>query len=214
MTHDPGKDPLLEWNRLARENTENAMVSSMFEAGGKASEPVEKFSTWLLAGTAAIASFLITNSDKLIPLLSAKGFSFCGAFLCLSCVFGFVSRIFALHVSMVTETGAAVRKTFVEHLTNYQVEERKINESAKFRGITLETGVRIERLLAEFYKPLPKWVAWLATRQLNKHAGNPQIAYLPLIGSLNKQLYCAALQAVAFLGFLVAGFSYAATMAH
>jgi hypothetical protein len=212
MTHDPGKDPLLEWNRLARENTENAMVSSMFEAGGKASDPLEKFSTWLLVGAAAVASFLIANSDKVIPLLSARGFSVCGAFLCLSCVFGLLSKMFALRVTIVTETGAAIRKTFAEHLAKYEAEELKINESAKFRGINLETGVRIERILTEFYKPLPKWVAWLATRQLKRNAGNPQVGYLPLISSLNKQGYCAVLQALAFLAFLIAGFSYAAAI--
>jgi hypothetical protein len=61
----------------------------MFEAGSKSSEPIEQFSTWLLVGTAAIASFLIANSDKLIPLITKKGFLVCGAFLCLSCISGF-----------------------------------------------------------------------------------------------------------------------------
>ena len=69
MIDDPRTEPLREWNRLARENTENAMVSSMFEAASKASEPIETFATWLLVGTAAVASFLITNADKLLPLV-------------------------------------------------------------------------------------------------------------------------------------------------
>ena len=186
------------------------MVSSMFEAGGKASKPLEKFSTWLLVGATAVASFLITNSDKVIPLLSTKGFSVCGAFLCLSCVFGFVSKMFALRVTIVIESGAAIRRTFAEHLAKYEAEKLKINESAELWGINLQTGVRIERILTEFYKPLPKWVEWLATRQLNKHAANPQVGYLSLISSLNRQGYCALAQALAFLAFLISGFSYAA----
>lgn len=48
MNNDPKTEPLKEWNRLARENTENAIVSSMFEAGSKSSEPIKQFSTWLL----------------------------------------------------------------------------------------------------------------------------------------------------------------------
>jgi hypothetical protein len=85
MMDDPRTEPLREWNRLARENTENAMVASMFEAVSKASEPIETFSTWLLLGTAAIASFLITNADKVLPLIKPKGFSVCGVFLCPRC---------------------------------------------------------------------------------------------------------------------------------
>ncbi|MDO9366075.1 MAG: hypothetical protein Q7T58_07030 [Methylotenera sp.] len=210
MADDPKTEPLLEWNRLARENTENAMVSSMFEAGGKASEPLEKFSTWLLVGAAAVASFLITNSDKVLPFLSIKGFSVCGAFLCLSCMFGLLSKLFALRATIVVESGAAVRRTFAEHLAKYEQEELQLNEHAKHWGITLQTGIRIERVLAEFYKPLPWWVSWLAKKQFKKHAGDPQIGYLPLIKSLNRQGYCAALQALSFLAFLVSGFVYAA----
>jgi len=47
MTEDSMTEPLKEWNRLARENAENAMVSSMLEAGARASKPIEAFATWL-----------------------------------------------------------------------------------------------------------------------------------------------------------------------
>jgi hypothetical protein len=62
MNEDPRTEPLREWNRLARENTENAIVSSMFEASTKSSTLIEKFSTWLLVGAATVASFFIINS--------------------------------------------------------------------------------------------------------------------------------------------------------
>lgn len=212
MTHDPRTEPLLEWNRLARENTENAIVSSMFEAASKASKPLEEFSTWLLVGTAAVASFLIANSDKVLPLLGTRGFSWCGALLCLSCLFGLLSKLIGLRAHIGKETGEAVRKTFAEHLARYEVEEEKIQQGAKFWGIDLQTGIRIDRVLSEFYKPLPWWASWLAKRQLKKHAGNPQVGHLILINSLNWQGYFTAGQALAFLAFPVAGFVYAAAI--
>ena len=206
MGIDPRTEPLREWNRLARENAENAIVSSMFEAAFKASEPIEAFSTWLLVGTTAVASFFITNADKLLPFVGQKGFLICGAFLSCSGFFGLVSRIYALRCKIQIETGAAVRKTFAEHPAKHQEEEVKINESAKVWGVTLETGVRIDRLLAEFFAPLPRWVAWLANRTLKKHAGNPQISYLPVITGMQRQGAFAALHALSFLGFVIAGF--------
>ena len=96
MTHDPRTEPLREWNRLARENTENAVVSSMFEAALKASEPVETFSAWLLVEAASVASFFIANAENLIPFISRSGFVICGVFLCISCIFGLFSKVFAL----------------------------------------------------------------------------------------------------------------------
>ena len=212
MIDDPRTEPLREWNRLARENTENAIVSSMFEAAAEASEPIETFTTWLLVGTAAVASFLITNADKLLPLVKQSGFITCGAFLCSSCVFGLLSKMYALRCKIGIDVGAAVRKTFLEHLARYEEEEEKIEEGAKFWGINLQTGIRLERVLAEFFAPLPKWVVWFASRQLKKNAENPQVGYLPLIKNLNTQGILAFLQALSFLGFLVAGFIFAAAI--
>lgn len=209
---DPRTDPLREWNRLARQNAENAIVSSMFEAGFKASEPLETFSTWLLVGTAAVASFLITNADKLVPFMGRPGYLTCGALLSFSCLFGLASRIFALRCKIQIETGAAVRKTFAEHLAKHQEEEQKIKESADVWGVSLETGIRLDRVLSEFLAPLPRWVAWLVNRQLKKHAGNPQIGYLPAVKSMQWQGSFASLQALLFLSFLFAGFIFSAAI--
>ena len=212
MNDDPRTEPLKEWNRLARENTENAIVSSMFEAASKSSEPIEQFATWLLVGTAAVASFLIANSDKILPIVSNAGFLVCGAFLCLSCIAGLVSKIYALRCRIGIEVGNAVRRTFLEHLTNYEKEEKKVQEGASFWCISLETGIRMDRVLDEFYKPQPKIVVWLARRTLKKHEGNPQVGYMPLITMLNRQGLFAFLQALLFLGFLISGFIYAAAI--
>lgn len=212
MNDDPRTKPLLEWNRLARENTENAVVSSMFEAALKASEPIETFSAWILVATAAVASFLIVNAEKLLPYISKAGFVTCGAFLCASCIFGLLSKIFAVRCKIGIETGAAVRKTFGEHLVAYKQEEEKIQKDAEFWGINLQSGIRIERVLHEFLLPLPGWVRRLARRHFAKHAGNPQIAYVAQVKTLQAQGMAAFVQALCFLGFLGAGFIFAAAI--
>jgi hypothetical protein len=212
MSEDPRIQPLLEWNRLARENTENAIVSSMFEAAACAIEPIEKFSTWLLVGAAAIASFLIANSDKIIPLLSKHGFLICGGLLCASCFFGLLAKLAALRSNIASQINLAVLKTFKEHLTNYEEEEQKIQEGAEFWGINLQTGVRIERILSEFSKPLPWWVKLLMKWKLKNHENNPQVGYLPLINNLTWLGYFTAGQSLTFLSFLIAGFIYAAAI--
>jgi hypothetical protein len=206
MNIDPRTESLREWSRLAQENAENAIVSSMFEAALKASEPIEAFSTWLLVGTAAVASFFITNADKLLPFVGQKGFLLCGAFLSFSGLFGLVSRLSAVRCKIQIETGAAVRKTFAEHLAKHQEEENRISESAKVWGITLETGIRSEQLLAKFFAPFPSWAVWFVNRNLKRNAGNPHIGYLPAIKGLQLQGAFAVLQALSFLGFVVTGF--------
>ena len=159
MVDDPNTEPLREWNRIARENAENAIVSSMFQAASKAREPIETFSTWLLVAVAAVASFLITNADKLLPLIEKEGFIVCGSFLCISCIFGLLSKIYALRSNIGVQIDASIRTTFSEHLSSYEKEEEEIKKGAEFWGISLETGIRIERVLTEFYKPFPQFVA-------------------------------------------------------
>jgi hypothetical protein len=210
MTDDPRTAPLREWSRLAQENTENAMVSSMFEAAVVASEPIDSFSTWLLLGTAAVGGFVISNADKVIPLLTKTGFVTAGVLLVLSCVFGVLSKALALRMKVMKETGARVKATFLEHLAKYEEEETKIEEGAKFWGITIQTGVRMDRILEEFYKPLPAWARWLGRRHMEKNKGNPQIQYLPLIKTMNGQGMFAFVQVLLFIAFLGTAFIFAA----
>ncbi|MBB1117404.1 hypothetical protein H4O09_10125 [Stenotrophomonas sp. W1S232] len=210
MTDDPRVKALLEWNRLARENAENAIVSSMLSATSKSSEPIETFTTWLLVGAAAIASFLLGNADKLIPILGQSGFRSVGAALCVSCLFGLLSKVFALRHKVAVETGKAVEQTFEEHLARHEKEELQIQESAAVWGITLDSGIRMERVLKEFLAPMPWWVRWTAQRYLKKHGNNPQVGHISRIKSLTLQGTFAFLQAISFLTFLGIGFHAAA----
>ena len=210
MTDDPRTAPLREWHRLAQENTENAIVSSMFEAAVVASEPIESFSTWLLLGTAAVGGFVVSNADKVIPLITKEGFVVAGVLLVLSCVFGVLSKTLALRVRVMSEMSSRIKETFLLHLQRYEEQAEKIEEGAKFWGITIQTGVRMDRLLSEFYKPFPSWVRWLADRHLRKNKGNPQIQYVLLIKMINAQGMFALIQIILFLSFLGSAFVFAA----
>ncbi len=209
---DPRIQPLLEWNRLARENAENAIVSSMLLTLLKAGGPIEMFVTWLLVGTAAIASFLLGNADKLIPIFGQSGFREAGGALFLSCLFGVLSKIFAVRLKVAINAVESVQRSFQEHLARYENEETKINDGARFWGISLETGIRADRVIEEFLKPLPFLMRWAAQRFFKKHAGNTQAAYISGMKSLSAQSRCAFLQALGFLTFLFLGFASATTV--
>jgi hypothetical protein len=212
MNIDPRTAPLHEWNRLARENAENAIVSSMFDAALKSSEHISSFCNWLLLATATVASFVLANSDKVISLIGKTGFIVAGVLLCLSCIFGLVSTVFALRCKIGIDTSVATNMTFDQHLSKYEEEESKILENAAFWGITLQTGIRTQRVLEEFLKPFPFWVRWLARRHFDKHANNPQIAHVSQIASLNVQGMSAFIQAICFITFFVAAFIFAASI--
>ena len=211
MTEPQQSDPLLEWNRLTRESAENAIVSSMFEASSVAIEPIDAFVTWLLIGAAAVASFLLGNSDKLVPILGQVGFLWCGVLLAASCLFGLLAKAYLLKAEIGRRIGRAIAETFPAQLKSHEEVEQQIQAAARQRGIQLETGIRMQRVLSEFVAPMPWFVKWLVARGLKNNAGNPQLAYLPRIKAMNRLGLFSFLQSIAFLAFIVVGFAAAAT---
>ncbi len=209
MTETRKPDPLSEWNRNVREGAENSLVSAMYEAGFTANEKVESFSAWLLAGSAAIAAFIVTESDSLMNVYGRGEFKIIGMSLLASCLVGFISKYYALRCGMQIKINEAVREKFAILLAQYYKEEEDINLTASKLGVTLETGIRMDRVLKDFYRPLPIWIRWYANRQLKKHEGNPQQGYLPIIRNMNRQFLFAVVQVVTFFFFLSSGLYYA-----
>ncbi|PKG76214.1 hypothetical protein CXF86_04725 [Shewanella sp. GutCb] len=203
MKQDERTKPLQEWNRLARENTENAIVSSMFVSTLRVSNSIDVFNNWMLVATAAIASFLIINVSGIIDFIGREGVVDGGYILCLSCLLGLFGKIAGLRCKVGLELSEAVKETFTEHLTQYKSEEEKIQQGAKFWGISLETGVRIERILKEYLAPFPKPVRWLADRSLKKQKQNPQLPYVKQVTSFMIQSTTVVFQALFFILFFV-----------
>ena len=118
--------------------------------------------------------------------------------------------MFGLRAQIGKATSEAIKKTFAEHLEKYKKEEIEIQQGAKFWNIDLKTGIRIERLITNFFQPLPWWAKLMAKRLMNKYPKDPQVGYFILIKNINRQGYCALAQAISFLAFLILGFISAA----
>ncbi|MBB3167171.1 hypothetical protein [Simiduia aestuariiviva] len=212
METDKRTEPLREWNRLARENTENAIVSSMFNATLRTTFSISEFSNWVLVATAAVASFLLVNANDLMDFVGKEGIIAGGYILSLSCIFGLFSRVIGLRCKMAIELHDAIRHTFIEHLERYEAEEEKIQEGASFWGINLEAGIRFDRILKEFLAPFPWFVKYFATKHIEKNSENPQIAYLTQLKNLRTQAYATIIQAGLFIYFFVQVFSSASKL--
>ena len=202
-------DPLLEWNRLNKENAENALTSAMFSSLVATSPIIDQFSVWLLAGTGATAALLVANADKLVPFLGDFGFRICGAVLVVSAICGLISKARAVQCQIGIENEQRVRELMRPILDKHAHDEEKILEFAEARGVPVETELDMGRVITEFAKPFPKWVGCLLGRHLAKHSGNPQIGYLLPIRFYMSQSFFAFLQVFFFLGFICAALLFA-----
>jgi hypothetical protein len=105
---------------------------------------------------------------------------------------------------------ASVKEFLPEQLQKYDLKEAAILERAQALGIHVETGIRMDRVMKEFHAPLPTWIGWLPKRHIKKNAANPQVAYLMAISYFLWQSAFVGLQALTFLGFLIAGLYFVA----
>ena len=85
----------------------------------------------------------------------------------------------------------------------------KIQASATFWGIVVQSDIREDRILKEFLAPMPWWDRWLTRRYVATYENNPQIGYIFQVKLLNMQGVHALIQAVCFLGFIGSGFIFA-----
>jgi hypothetical protein len=203
-----GKESLREWNRLNKEITENAMIASIFEAGCKSSKSIDQFSSWLIVGAAAIASFFITNSNQLLPLLEPSGFMTCGVILCASCFFGLISKIYALMCKIGIDVVNTLRITLEEHLKRFEESKEEIKKGEKFWEITLETNIDFQKVLTRFYEYQPIWVRWQLSSYMKKYGSDPMAGYFIPFKYMTNQNVLFVLQAIIFLFFLIAGFAF------
>jgi hypothetical protein len=211
MEHDTPAKHLREWARLARDNAENEITSALFDASGGATSSVESFSSWLLVACAAVASFMLANAEDILPVVSRTGFLVCGACLLLSCGCGLLAKIFGLRCKVMTQLMAALRSQTAAVLSEYEKEEAEIKKAADTHGISIDTDVRIERVIEGFAAKLPWWAKPATMVSEGKASvADPHAAYAPIMTNLTAQSLWTGLQAVCFMAFLTAGFGFAA----
>lgn len=202
-------DPLLEWNRLNKENAEQAFTSALFSSMAHTAPIVDKFSMWLLAGTGASGALLISQIQSVLPHLSVYGFKLCLIFLVISAVFGFMAKHRALLCQIQSETIDELLDRMPSIFSEHEKDEEEIQEHAKQRGINLKTEIDFSNVVSEFVRPFPFWARWLVQHQTKKTQGDRQAGYHVAIKAYFYQSLYTTLQSVSFLAFLCTAAWYA-----
>jgi hypothetical protein len=91
-------------------------------------------------------------------------------------------------------------------------ELNEIKRIAEECEITLDTDIRINRVIEEYLTPNQPWLKWLCKRQMKKYPNNPQAGHYLVIETQQWQAIFAGLQALTFLAFLGFGLYFAASI--
>lgn len=212
MSSGEQEDPLIEWNRLNKENAEQAIVSSIYQNLAGTTSKIDKFSTWLLAGTGATSALLITQIASILPYLTTKGFKICLMMLVISAILGFVAKYKSLRCEIQLHVQTEAQKSMDPILKKHGEDEDRIVQYAKQRGIQLQTDVEISNVIAEFVRPFPFWMKWLVKRQTSRIGNDRQAGYHVAILAYLSQIRWTLSQAIFFVAFIISAAWYASAI--
>jgi len=209
VTNPSSDDPLVEWNRLNKENAEHGFVSALYQSMTETSPLVDKFSLWLLAGTGATGALLITQIKSVLPFLTQQGFKVCLVILVTSAFIGFVAKYFSLRCEIQSNVQSKFTELVTPVLAKHEQDEDTIQEYAEQRGMELQTDIDLASIMKEFSRPFPFWVKWLISRKIDKTSGDRQAGFHIAVKAYMSQLRWTLLQAVMFLVFMLTAAWYA-----
>lgn len=212
MSNSEQDDPLLEWNRLNIENTEQAFASTLYQSTSENTASLDKFSTWLLAGTGATSALLITQIKAVIPFLTATGFKVCLWVLAASAISGLLARYKALRCAMQLHLQQRIKELMDPVFQKHNADEEKIKDYALKRQVQINTEINLQKVIQEFLKPLPWWVKlivmWKTKRIENDRQAGHRMAFIAYLHQVRWVFW----QSILFLAFMIIAAWYARTI--
>lgn len=190
---------------------ENVIVQSMFDTLPGSIQPLETFSTWLLVCTGTVASFLIANAENVLPYISKSGFLVGGILLCMSCLFGLLSKMYAVRCEICVRAKNAALEATKNHLLAFQQQVNELKQLDPSATYQQNLSLDVERIRDNFLAHFPNWVQKRARKKLNANKDHNNIGHKMIAKNICYQSIFASLQSVFFLAFLACSFIFAAT---
>lgn len=169
-------DPLVEWDRLNKENHENLAASKMFVAMlSHLPSEIGNFTSWFTAGVGAVVVLLLANVDKVAPYLGGVVYARALTAFSVAVVLGAMSRFFATFVSALVAMQEELNVEMQATLAAFDTDAEKIRDIAMQRNVDLNADFDLAGLMEKFQAQLGPVVRLLVGRSLARtmQSGNP-----------------------------------------
>lgn len=197
------KKSLDNWAAINRKNAEIGFTEALFTGALVSSPIIDKFSTWLLAGSGATGALMIANLDKLSPVLGVGTFKQAIYILVVSALFGFLAKYKSIHCQIMFATGEELNKRILPVLDKHGEDEEEIEGMAEEHDIQVNTAMDVEFVIREYCRAFPKimhfWLESQFTEGLNDRLAPSRKAANGLFWQGNYTI----LQFFSFLGFVL-----------
>ncbi|MGM0582851.1 MAG: hypothetical protein ACQETL_19400 [Bacteroidota bacterium] len=197
------KNALDNWAGINKKNAEMGFTEGLFTGALVSSSIIDKFSTWLLAGTGATAALMIANLDKLSPVLGSETFRQAIYLLVVSALLGFLAKYKSIHCQIMLATGEEIKKRVLPVLEKHGEDEKKIEGMAKEHDIEVNTEMDLEYVFKEYCRAFPKVMHHWLLRQFTQGLNDRLAPSRKAANGLFWQGNYTVLQFFTFLGFVL-----------
>ena len=159
------KEALENWAEINKKNTEIDFVESLFTGALVSSAIIDRFSTWLLAGTGATAALMIANFDKLKPVLGALTIKQSINVLLVSALFGFLAKYKSIYCQIMLAIGEEIKKRLIPLMEKHEEDEDKIVDAAEQHDLQIETKIDLSIVITEYCRAFPRLMHWWLKKQ-------------------------------------------------
>lgn len=193
---------LIDYANLVRSNAEISFTSAMLDSAIRSSITVNRFSTFLLIGSGATVSVFVTNIDKLLPIINQFGFKASALLLVGSILFGIAAKFRSIQCEISIENRNFIQERLPKILEELDKHQGLISTRSSQLNITVDSELRMDRVISDFLKPFPRFIRYIALRNLNKNSDSSQVAYLNSIKHWLSQCFFTLLQTAFFVFFI------------
>jgi hypothetical protein len=189
-------DPLVEWDRLNKENHENAGASKMFVAAlTRVPTELSNYTSWFTAGVGAVVVLLLSNVDKVAPYLGEATYARAITAFAVAVGLGALSKLLATYVTALIAMQEEINREIQAALQSFDADAKKIRAFAEQRNFDLNTDFNFPGLMEKFHSQLgptmrlaSKWGFTRAMRSKN-----------PILHRFRMPIRLAQAQALCFL---------------
>lgn len=174
----PPADPLVEWNRLNKENHENIGAAKIFVALlTRFPAELGNFVAWFTAGVGAVVVLLLSNVDKVAPYLGEVAYARAITAFAIAVGLGAFSKLLATYVAALIAMQEQINGELQATLQAFNTDATKIRDIAKQRNVDLNTDFNFAGLMDRYRAqvgPVTRLIAgWAFKRAMNSE--NPML---------------------------------------
>lgn len=196
-------EAILQWATMAKRNAENSFTSQLFKSAAAASPTIDRASGLLLAGTGATAALMISNVDKLLPILTVAGIRQALSLLVVSALFGLLAKYKAVNVQSLAQISAEIHRTATPVLEEHAQHLEQIEEAAHKGNVEVNAHVDFRQVADQFVLAFPVWMRPFLYCRLKKSMADPLASDRMMMNGVFWQGNYAVLQSLAFVTFVV-----------